>query len=148
MDETATDWQWVEETPNAAHARSLAASQLPAEASFWSREDLLYVGDLAWTGWPGEGYEYIGDLTRREGTGFQYTYGLVGLSDSMTVGQSLVCQVRDTSDDPLGFEMYVADTWQTGPLKMWLDSLPPEIQDQARSRYQSLIAWVRQSLQD
>jgi len=148
MDKTATEWHWVKETPNAAKARALAVIQQPAEASFWNREDLLYLGDLGWTGWPGEGYEYIGDLTKRDTGGFQYTYGLVGLSDPNTIGQTLVCQVRDIVDEPLGFEMYVAETWQKGPLKMWLDSLPPEIQDQAKLRYQNLIAWVRQSLQD
>ena len=148
MDTTATDWHWVEESPNAAKARALAVIQQPTEASFWGREDLLYLGDLSWTGWPGEGYEYIGDLSKRNSNGFQYTYGLVGLSDTTTVGQSLVCQVRNTSDDPLGLEMYVADTWQTGPLQIWLDSLPPAVQTQARSRYRNLVAWVRKSLQD
>jgi len=148
MDITTSEWNWLDEPFNAAKARQLAAVQEPTQADFWKRDDLLYLGDLAWTGWPGEGYEYICDLSTRDGNGFQYAYGLVGLSDPETIGQTLVCQVRDTVNDPLGFEMYVADTWQTGPLKMWLDSLAPDVQHQAKQRYRNLVAWVRRSLQD
>jgi hypothetical protein len=145
---TTVQWQWVEETNLAVKARGLAVAQKPDEASFWERTDLLYLGDLTWTGWPGEGYEYIADLMKRDNDGFQYTYGLVGLSDEHTVGQTMVCQVKDSISDPLGFEMYVGGTWQIGPLSMWLETLTPAVQTQAKERYRNLVAWVRQSLQD
>jgi hypothetical protein len=141
-------WEWIEETKTAIHARALAAQQIPVESTFWSRKDLLYLGDLNWTGWSGEGYEYIADVRKRGSDGFEYSYGLVGLSDQLTVGQSMVCQVRDTINDPLGFEMYVGKAWQVGPLSMWLETLTPAVQIQAKERYRNLVAWIRQSLQD
>jgi len=144
---TTEHWQWIGEPDAAVKARSLAVDQKPDEASFWARTDLLYLGDLAWTGWPGEGYEYIADLAKKEGNGFRYTYGLVGLSDQQTISQTMVCEVRNASDDPLGFEMYVADSWQVGPLAMWLETLSPEVQIQAKERYRTLITWIRSSLQ-
>lgn len=145
---TSEHWQWVEETNSAIKARLIAADQKSEEANFWGRNDLLYLGDLTWTGWPGEGYEYIADLVKRNSNGFEYTYGLVGLSDEHTVGQTMVCQVQDTIDDPLGFEMYVGNSWQVGPLSMWLETLTPPVQIQAKERYRKLIAWVRSSLQN
>ena len=145
---TTQPWQLVEEPSSAAKARALAAAQKPDEATFWDRTDLLYLGDLDWTGTPGEAYEYISDLQKRENDGFQYTYGLVGLSDPNTVGQTMICSVRDTVSDPLGFEMEIGESWQLGPLEMWIQTLPADVQIQAKSRYQSLIAWIRNSLQD
>ena len=143
---TSEHWQWIEEPDSARKARALAVEQKADESTFWNRSDLLYLGDLAWTGWPGEGYEYIADLVKKDSNGFQYTYGLVGLSDAQTIGQTMVCEVRNASDDPLGFEMYVAGSWQVGPLAMWLETLSPEVQIQAKERYRAVITWIRSSL--
>ena len=145
---TKTQWQWVEEPMSACKARALAADQKTDEASFWARSDLLYLGDLTWTEAPGEGYEYIADLVKRDSNGFQYTYGLVGMNDEHTIGQTMVCQVHDAINDSLGFEMYLGGSWQIGPLSMWLETLTPSVQIQAKERYRTLIAWVRSSLQD
>ena len=145
---TSEHWQWVDEPDSAVKARQIATEQKPDESAFWGRSDLLYLGDLAWTGWPGDGYEYIADLVKRDSNGFQYTYGLVGMSDQQTIGQTMVCQVQDAIGDPLGFEMYVGGTWEIGPLSMWLETLAPEVQIQAKERYRNLVAWVRHSLQD
>jgi len=145
---TSDVWHWVQEPKAALKARAIAAAQKQDEATFWGRDNLHFLGDLAWTGWPGQGYEYIADLEKRESTGFQYTYGLVGLSNEQSVGQTMVCQVRDAINDHLGFEMNVGGQWQIGPLSMWLDTLTPAVQIQAKERYRRLVAWVRQSLQD
>jgi hypothetical protein len=142
---TAMQWGLME-PPSALQARKLAAAAKPEEASFWSRQDLIYLGDLQWTQWPGEGYEYIADLRAQGEKGFHYRYGLVGLADPSTVGQTLICDVRNSSTDPESFEMLVGGEWQQGPLKMWLDTLTPSVQAVAISRYRELIAWVRQQL--
>ena len=142
-----TAWNPPEETISASESRRLACKQKEEEVDFWSRNDLVYIGDLSWTQSPAfVGYEYIADVSRRGNTGFQYKYGLLGMANPELVGQTMICDVRDLETDLGGFEMLIGNEWQIGPLKMWLDTLAPDIQAVARSRYQDLVAWVRNQI--
>ena len=46
--------------PSEETARSIEGRALGKDQDFWSRNDLIYLGDLNWTGQSNpEGYEYI-----------------------------------------------------------------------------------------
>jgi hypothetical protein len=140
-------WTTLEEPAEARQARQLACSQKPDEVDFWNRSDLVYVGDLGWTKSPNfVGYEFITEISRRGETGFTYKYGLLGMVNTETIGQTMICEVRDQETDPSGFDMLIGNEWQPGPLKAWLDTLAPEVQDVARSRYRDLVSWVRENI--
>lgn len=44
--------------------------------------------------------------------------------------------------------MLIAGEWQPEPLRTWLNSLQPDVQDAASARYQSLVGWVRSIVQN
>lgn len=154
-----TTWAPTQEPHCARQARALAASAAEAtdaqvtvntsaaNAAFWRRQDLLYIGDLEWARAGYEGYEYLADLTATNGSEFRYTYAFVALASPDQVAQTMICDVRNHPSDPFAFEMLVAGEWQPGPLQAWLDSLEPDVLIIANERYRALIAWVRNTLQ-
>ena len=149
---TVPDWTRLIEPVKARQARELGAefdksSDAPSsDAYFWSRNDLVYIGDFEWAQAGYEGYEYIADIEARGSNGFHYIYGFVALAGETQVAQTLVCEVRDHASEPLSFEMLINGEWQPGPLRAWLDSLQPDVQMIASERYQNLVRWVRSTI--
>ena len=140
------DWIWQDEPNEARAARGVAVNADLENSTFWQKHDLRFIGDLKWIDPSIMGYEYLSDLKDTEEPGFTYHYGLVVLANTTTVTQTMVCEVRNSSEQWLGFEMKIGDSWQPGPLEEWLQSLPPETQSTARNRYCSLVKAIRKEL--
>lgn len=151
MIESGKAWSPGKESNDGVRARELActfaeAAELDAEAAFWKREDLVYIGCLKLQPSDNTGYEYLADLEPQGIMGFRYKYGLVMLDKDQKSTQTLVCEIRDQPSDPFGFEMLVGSSWQIGPLTSWLDTLDSETKSAAVERYRMIIAWIRRMI--
>lgn len=142
---TQPAWTLTAESATAVALRQSLAPQDPGEAAFWQRQDLVYLGDLAWCELAVmRGLEYIANVQVSENQ-ITYHYGLINLDPADAVAGSLVCEVRARREDGYPFEMQINGEWLPGPLQFWLDQLAPEVQEIARERYRLVIAWAETS---
>ena len=139
---TQPAWSLTTEPETAARLRQALLPGAAAEAEFWRRQDLTYLGDLEWCEQPAmRGYEYIAKV-QVSADQITYQYGLINLDPTDAVAGSLVCDVRAKRQPGFPFEMQLNGEWLEGPLRFWLDQLAPAVQDLARERYRLVIAWA------
>jgi len=138
-----TRWVPSEEPETSKRARREATLAAPTEEGFWGAADLIYLGDLDWSGPDARGFEYAQSIKAWGDDGFTYTYGVLQLSNNGSITQSLVCAIRSVTNDPLGFEMQMGAEWLPGPLEAWLSSLDAATRAVAVERYRAIIRWVR-----
>lgn len=133
----------TKETKRAQWARSFGKKRF-----FWEKEDLLFVGDLAWLSedYP-EGYEYISQPTLLNKNEFAYTYGMIVINND-AVANELVCCVKGKLDQSKTFLMEINGEWVPGPLEDWLNSMNKTMQLKARSRYELLINKVYELIEN
>ena len=127
--------------PSMETARSKEGRALGQEQTFWSRDDLIYIGDLSWInqGNP-EGFEYMTPPSR-SGNKFEYTYGMININEGAVVNE-LICTIQGQLDQSQTFMMNINGTWVDGPLEGWLNTMDAERQKDVRERYKALINWV------
>ena len=139
---TQTAWSLVAEPSRAAALKKERTRVDDADAPFWRRGDLTYLGDLAWCEQDAmKGFEYIANI-QASGHQITYQYGLINLDPDEGFAGSLVCDVRAERIEGYPFEMQINGEWLEGPLHFWLDQLSPAVQDVARQRYRDVIAWA------
>jgi len=132
---TQTAWILTPEPTAASAVRAGLAPEAAAEKVFWDRDDLTYLGDLAWCDQAAmRGLEYIANI-QVTADQITYQYGLINLDPADAIASSLVCDVRASRQSGHAFEMLINGEWLQGPLAFWLDQLAPEVQDLARERY-------------
>ena len=108
--------------PTQETARSKAGRALGTEKDFWERQDLIYIGDLSWTGEDKpEGFEYISSPIR-SGEKFKYVYGMIIISGKNVINE-LVCKIEGPLDQSQTFMMEVQGQWFNGPLENWLKTM-------------------------
>lgn len=138
-------WSLTNEPETAAQLRQSLGPAGEAEADFWRRQDLTYLGDLDWCQLAAmRGLEYLANVQVSEDQ-ITYQYGLINLDQDDAVAGSLVCDVRARREEGYPFEMQINGDWLPGPLQFWLDQLAPDVQDIARERYRLVIAWAERS---
>lgn len=139
---TQSSWSLVEEPIHAAALKKERMGVDDADALFWGREDLTYLGDLTWCEQAAmKGFEYIANI-QTSGDQVTYQYGLINLDADDGFAGSLVCSVRAQRTAGYPFEMQINGEWLEGPLRFWLDQLSPSVQTLARQRYRDVIAWA------
>jgi hypothetical protein len=139
---TPTAWAPGIEPAEVVALRNTLASADQTATDFWAREDLAYLGDLAWCEQDAmRGHEYIANVQLLDQQ-ITYQYGMINLDGAGAVAGSLVCNVRAKRLDGYPFEMQINGEWLPGPLQFWLDQLAPAIQDLARERYRLVIGWA------
>ena len=127
--------------PSEETARSIEGRALGKDQNFWSRNDLIYLGDLSWTGQSNpEGYEYI-TTPMRSGEYFVYTYGMIMLSEGANLNE-LVCKIKGPMDNSKTFMMNIGNQWVEGPLKAWVETMEKDQQLKTKHRYKELISWI------
>ncbi len=127
--------------PSEETARSIEGRALGKDQSFWYRNDLIYLGDLSWTGQhTPEGYEYI-TTPMRSGEYFEYIYGMIMISEGLVFNE-LVCRVKGPMDHSQSFMMEIQSKWVEGPLKDWIATMEKDQQLKTKERYKALISWI------
>ncbi len=100
--------------PSEETTRSIEGRALGKDQDFWSRNDLIYLGDLNWTGQSNpEGHEYI-TTPMRSGEYFVYIYGMIMLSEVVVVNE-LVCNIKGLMNNSQTFMMDINNEWVEGP---------------------------------
>ena len=129
------------EFPTSETARSQEGRALGANKEFWARTDLIFIGDLSWTGQlEPEGFEYITPPVRSANK-FEYSYGMIMISGKQVVNE-LICEIEGPMDESKTFKMKIQGEWLDGPLKAWIDTMPLDLQNTAKERYKKLISWI------
>jgi hypothetical protein len=127
--------------PSEETARSIEGRALGKDQNFWSRNDLIYLGDLSWTGQSNpEGYEYI-TTPMRSGEYFEYIYGMIMISKGANINE-LVCKIKGPMDNSKTFMMNIGNQWIEGPLKAWVETMEKDQQLKTKHRYEALISWI------
>jgi hypothetical protein len=143
---TQSAWSRVAEPASAVAMKQERMAFDDADASFWTRDDLTYLGDLTWCEQAAmKGFEYIANI-QISADQITYRYGLINLDGADGFAGSLVCNVRAQRTDGYPFEMQINGEWLEGPLRFWLDQLSPSVQELARQRYRAVIAWAEAQL--
>ena len=136
-------WYPLEEPESSRLARHAAFSAAPNEGWFWGAADLVYLGDLDWSGHNSRGFEYAQSIKAWGEDGFTYTYGVLQMSQNNSISQSMISEIRSVNNDPLGFEMQIGNEWLAGPLEAWMSTLDSTTRTLAVERYRDIIRWVR-----
>ena len=127
--------------PSEETARSIEGRALGKDQDFWSRNDLIYLGDLSWTGQNNpEGFEYI-TTPMRSGEYFEYVYGMIMVSEGVVINE-LVCNIKGLMDNSKTFMMDINNEWVEGPSKDWVETMEKDQQTKTRDRYKALISWI------